>query len=318
MNRPHRRGGFTLIELLVVIAIIAILVGLLLPAVQKVRDAANRAQCQNNLKQISLGVFNYESTYHLLPTSTRPAGFTLSPRISWTIAVLPFLEQQNLSNFYDFTTNWDSPTNLPITSHPIKIFQCPGAPNSTRLDGDPQTNVWNIVAVTDYAASTGVSPLALNVNFTGNLEKGMLPKNITAALADVTDGLSNTLMLIESAGRPQIYQLGRAVGVVPTEKINGGGWARPASDLDFLPSTPDGSAFPGPCAAGCTNGFNYVAYAAPPFGTEGTSAPYSFHTGVLNVALGDGSVRAISNTVSVYTFAALVTAAGAEIPGNDY
>jgi prepilin-type N-terminal cleavage/methylation domain-containing protein/prepilin-type processing-associated H-X9-DG protein len=313
-----RRIGFTLIELLVVIAIIAILVGLLLPAVQKVRDAANRSQCQNNLKQVSLAVFNYESAYHVLPTSTRPGGFTLSPRISWTIAALPFLEQQNLSNYYDFRTNWDSPTNLPITSHPIKIFQCPGTPNPARRDGDPQTNVWDLVAVTDYAASASVSPLATNVYLTGSPRNGLLPKNQVATLANATDGLSNTLLLIESAGRPQIYQRGRAIGTVPAQKVNGGGWARPASDLDFLPSTVDGSSFPGPCAAGCTNGFNYAAYAAPPFGTEGTSAPYSFHAGVLNTAFGDGSVRTVSNTVSVYTFAALVTAAGSEIPGTDY
>ncbi|HEY7315234.1 MAG TPA: DUF1559 domain-containing protein [Gemmataceae bacterium] len=318
MYRVHRRAGFTLIELLVVIAIIAILIGLLLPAVQKVRDAAARTQCSNNLKQTSLAVFNYESTYHTLPTSTRPGGFTTAPRVSWTIGVLPFIEQDNLRKYYDLTSNWDSPNNLPLTSQPIKIFQCPGAPNSNRLDGDPQTNVWNIVAVSDYAASIGVSPLATNLNSSGGLLNGMLPKNQTSKLADVTDGLSNTLMIIESAGRPQIYQLGRAVGSVPGIKINGGGWARPASDLDFLPATPDGSTFPGTCAAGCTNGFNYPAYAIPPFGTEGTSAPYSFHAGVINTAFGDGSVRTISNSVSAYTFACLVTASGGEVVPSDY
>jgi type II secretory pathway pseudopilin PulG len=301
-----------------VIAIIAILIGLLLPAVQKVRDAAARTQCSNNLKQISLAVFNYESAYQALPTSTRPSGYTTSPRISWTISVLPFIEQQNLSKNYDFTTNWDSSTNLPITAQPIKIFQCPGTPNPTRLDGDPQTNVWNEVAVTDYAASSFVSSLATNVNPTGNQQNGMLPQNITVTLLSVTDGLSNTLMLVESAGRPQIYQRLQPVGSVPAQKVNGGGWARPASDLWFLPSTPDGSTYPGSCAAGCTNGFNYAAYAAPPFGTDGTSAPFSFHTGIINTAFGDGSVRTISNSVSVTTFAALVTAAEGDLPGSDY
>lgn len=318
MNRSRRRAGFTLIELLVVIAIIAILIGLLLPAVQKVRDAAARTQCQNNLKQIGLAVFNYESTYHALPTSTRPSGNTTAPRISWTIGLLPFIEQQNLSNNYDITSNWDSGTNLPLTSRPIKIFQCPSSPNPTRLDGDPQTNSWSLVAVTDYAASTCVSNLATNVNSTGNPQNGMLPKNQTATLGEVSDGLSNTLMVIESAGRPQIYQRGIAVGSVPGQKVNGGGWARPASDMDFLPSTPDGSTYPGTCAAGCTNGYNYTSYAAPPFGTEGTSAPYAFHTGIICAAFGDGSVRMIGNTVSVTTFAALVTASNGDIPGSDY
>jgi prepilin-type N-terminal cleavage/methylation domain-containing protein len=318
MNRPRNRTGFTLIELLVVIAIIAILIGLLLPAVQKVRDAAGRTQCQNNLKQIGLAIFNYESAYHNLPSSTRPGGVTTSPRISWTIGVLPFIEQQNLSNNYDFTTNWDSSNNLPITSTPVKIFNCPATPNPNRQDGDPQTNNWNLIAVSDYAASVGVSPLATNVNTTGALEKGLLPKNETPKLGDVTDGLSNTLLLIETAGRPQIYQLGHTVGTVPAQKINGGGWARPGSDLDFLPSTPDGTTYPGSCAAGCTNGFNYANYAAPPFGTEGTSAPYSFHAAVITTAFGDGSVRTISNSISVTTFAALVTASNGDLPGNDY
>lgn len=318
MNRSRNRTGFTLIELLVVIAIIAILIGLLLPAVQKVRDAAGRTQCSNNLKQISLAIFNYESAYQLLPTSTRPGGVTSAPRISWTIGVLPFIEQQNLSKNYDFTSNWDSSTNLPITAQPVKIFQCPATPNSIRLDGDPQTNTWNLVAVSDYAASTGVSPLATNVNSTGNALPGILPKNETSKLNGVTDGLSNTLLLVESAGRPQIYQLGHSVGSVPTQKINGGGWARPASDLDFLPSTPDGTTYPGSCAAGCTNGYNYATYAAPPFGTEGTSAPYSFHAAGINTAFGDGSVRQISNSISVTTFAALVTASNGDLPGSDY
>jgi prepilin-type N-terminal cleavage/methylation domain-containing protein/prepilin-type processing-associated H-X9-DG protein len=318
MNRLRRRVAFTLIELLVVIAIIAILIGLLLPAVQKVRDAAARTQCSNNLKQIGLAIFNYESTYQALPTSTRPGGFTSSPRLSWTIGVLPFIEQGNLSKNYDLGSNWSSTANLPITSQRVKIFQCPGTPGSDRLDGDPQTNVWNIVAVSDYAASTCVSDLATNVNPTGAAQKGMLVKNQTSKLGDVTDGLSNTLLIIESAGRPQIYQFGKAVGTVPGLKINGGGWARPASDLDFLPSTADGSTYPGSCAAGCTNGYNYASYAAPPFGTEGTSAPYSFHTGVLNTAFGDGSVRTIRNSISVFTFAALVTANGGEVFSGDY
>ncbi|HEY7428115.1 MAG TPA: DUF1559 domain-containing protein [Gemmataceae bacterium] len=319
MNRLPRRTAFTLIELLVVIAIIAILIGLLLPAVQKVRDAAARTQCSNNLHQIALAIFNYESSYQALPTSTRPAGSTTLPRISWTIGVLPYIEQANLSRNYDLTSNWDSATNLPITSQRVKIFQCPGTPNPSRLDGDPQAATWSsIVAVTDYAASTCVSNLATNVNPTSVAEKGMLVKNQTSKLGDVTDGLSNTFLLIESAGRPQIYQLGKAVGTVPTQKINGGGWARPASDLDFLPSSPDGTTYPGTCAAGCTNGYNFQTYPDLLFGTEGTGAPYSFHTGVVNTAFGDGSVRTISNNISVFTFADLVSASGGEVFSGDY
>jgi prepilin-type N-terminal cleavage/methylation domain-containing protein len=311
---PSRlRRGFTLIELLVVIAIIAVLVGLLLPAVQKVREAAARMSCQNNLKQLGLSIHNYYGAFNAFSTSIRPAGVTTLPRISWFIGTLPFIEQGNVRNLYDTTTNWDSPTNLPLTSQPIKIMQCPSAPNPGRLDGDPQTNIWNEVAVTDYAASTGVAAYATTVNTTGAILPGIVQMNSTVHISDVTDGLSNTFLIVESAGRPQIYQLSVPIGTVPAEKVNGGGWARPASDFTFQTSTPDGTSYPGSCAANCTNGFNYPTYNMSPFGTEGTSEAYSFHTGVINALLGDGSVHTISSSISVVTFAALVTRGGGEV-----
>jgi prepilin-type N-terminal cleavage/methylation domain-containing protein len=115
--RPARaRNAFTLVELLVVVAIISVLLALLLPAVQKARDAASRISCQNNLKQIALGLHNYHDTYHYFPQNHRPAGATLgSVRERWFTQALPFIEQASLYSSYDATTNWDSATNLPIT-----------------------------------------------------------------------------------------------------------------------------------------------------------------------------------------------------------
>jgi prepilin-type processing-associated H-X9-DG protein len=136
---------------------------------------------------------------------------------------------------------------------------------------------------------------------------------MTARIGDTTDGLSNTMMIVECAGRPQIYRLGVPFSSVPTDKVNGGGWCRPASDYAFQTSTPDGTTFPGSCAAGCTNGFDYTAYNLSPFGTDGTSEAYSFHTGVVNVLFGDGSVHNIGTSISVLTWAALVTRSNGEV-----
>lgn len=313
----QNRKAFTLIELLVVIAIIAILIGLLLPAVQKVRDSAARIQCANNLKQLGISIHAYISAHNeSFPTSTRPGGVTTSPRISWAVATLPFLEQDNLIKNYDLTTTWSSNNNLPITKQPVKIFQCPASPEPSRLDGDPQTGNWNIVSITDYGAITGVSPIATNVNTSGFAIPGIMEKNKTVRIADVRDGLSNTLAIVESAGRPSLYRKNIKIGSVPSVKVNGGGWCRPASDLDFISSDPTGTTYPGNCAINCTNGFDYTSYNMLPFGTEGTSQPFSFHTNSINTLMGDGSVRTINSNISVKTFAALVTRANGETIGD--
>lgn len=329
MQARITRRGFTLIELLVVIAIIAILIGLLLPAVQKVREAAARTQCSNNLKQIGLALMNTESAYGHLPVSYRPP--SPNPRVSWTITVLPFIEQGNLSVNYNTSLNWDAGTNSAITTQPIKIFQCPSSPNPNRIDGDPTTGVWSPgVAVTDYGASSSISPLATNLAYNGQPMAGLggLLWKVTSAtdtrrgvqLIQATDGLSNTLLVMESAGRPSIYQLGKQVSsgtAPPSPYTNGGGWCRPASDIDFLPATTDGTSYPGTCAINCTNGFAYPGTTGP-FGTEGSGAPYSFHIGGINAVFGDGSVRYITNSVDIVTFASLVTMSNGEVIPSQY
>jgi prepilin-type N-terminal cleavage/methylation domain-containing protein/prepilin-type processing-associated H-X9-DG protein len=323
------RRAFTLIELLVVIAIIAVLIGLLLPAVQKVREAASRMSCTNNLKQLGLGLHNYAGAVGYFPSSNR-ASVTSTVRSAWVTAILPYLEQDNLFKNYDYTVNWDAPANLLITSKPIKIFQCPSAPNPQRLDGDQQlapSGGWApIVAVIDYGPTTSVSPqlaaLYPGQIATADAALGFLARNTKPRFADVIDGTSNTIVLAESAGRPQLYRLGQAIGS-PTDpskpiRVNGGGWARSASDFDLKGSSADGSIFPGPCAINCTNGKDVGnTYPDPIYGSNGTGETYAFHSGGANLLFGDGSVRFAAASINIVTYAALVTRAGGEaLPGS--
>lgn len=339
------RRGFTLVELLVVIAIIGVLVALLLPAVQSAREAARRTACENTLKQIGLAALNHESAKHTLPSSTRPTGSTTAPRIAAFTALLPYMEEGRLYDKYDFTLNWSANTgpkgqNLSITSVVLPQLLCPSdGADPARLDGDPQASGgWQpIIAVTDYSPTIGVHPslgpsgqtwgtgagaasgkLGLvdpetiswdSTNKSAN--SGLLRKNATVRLADATDGLTKTIMFAESAGRPFVYQKGK---VLSNDSVahhqNGGGWARPGSDITLHGSKKDGTGLATTasdnCAANCTNGEDYPAYNVAPWFTEGTSELYSFHSGGVNVVFGDGSVHWISDTIALKELAKLI------------
>src|SRR5207237_4139059 len=130
----RRARGFTVIELLVVIAIIAVLVSLLLPAVQQASEAARRSQCKNNLKQIGLAFHNFESTYGYLPSSLRPptAG---TVRFSVLTALLPDLDQASIYNQYNQSINWSAGTNVPLSQPVVPVFTCLSDPLAGALDG---------------------------------------------------------------------------------------------------------------------------------------------------------------------------------------
>lgn len=214
------KRGFTLVELLVVIAIIGILVGLLLPAVQAIREAARRTQCLNNLKQLGLALHNYESAYKLLPESrwspngssnyTIPAaiGAGTSSWGSWSVNILPFIEQVAIADTYNYKVEWFNAVNIPQVSTQLEVFTCPSAPDSPRSDpyhvrgaaaGDYGTvnEVHNTVFTTVLQPPPGSRPV--------EYREGALAKQKKNPLRDIADGLSNTIMLAECAGQPQAW-----------------------------------------------------------------------------------------------------------------
>jgi prepilin-type N-terminal cleavage/methylation domain-containing protein len=178
----RRRSAFTLIELLVVIAIIAILIGLLLPAVQKVREAAARLQCQNNLKQIGLGLHNYHSAYGAFPPGSNPKGFTVVTQL------LPFMEQGNIYNQIDLTASANSPANAGPTGMTIKILLCP----SDRTNQTPPGQGGN-----NYFANYGTEPQFFQNSSVANGVFALREASGGVRLTDVTDGTSNTAAFSE-------------------------------------------------------------------------------------------------------------------------
>src|SRR5882724_8799119 len=219
--RIRPRSGFTLIELLVAVAIIALLIALILPAVQQAREAARRAQCSNNLRQIGLALHNYESQWGMFPTSTRPIpAQPVSKQAATLVRILPFLEQGGLFQGYDFSVPWFDGPNPALIRTQLAVFQCPSTPDSSRLDTKLITaggvSFSGPRACADYAPLEGVGSLLTGTGLVDPQSQGSpgaLQVNFTqSGIADIIDGTSSTLLMAEDAGRPVWYIRGRIAG----------------------------------------------------------------------------------------------------------
>ncbi len=323
-----RKPGFTLIELLVVIAIIAVLISLLLPAVQSAREAARRAQCVNNLKQIGLALHNYESSVGAYPMACALKVGVLDETFSVHARILPFLEQSNVFSAINYDLGWT--LQITIAETRIPGFLCPSEPKSGQS---------LIGAVKHYPTSYGAlggtwlmwDP---NVNKVGD---GMFLVNRCVTPGGITDGLANTIGFAEVKTQSPVLRDGGNPNTAdvpppatPQQLVAYGGNFDPSFGFSqwvnglyihtgvstlFPPNTFVGFRF---------NGVTYdVGFTSSRLGLTTTGRTYvgftsrSHHPGGVNAMMMDGSVRFIKSSVNRDTWRALGTRAGGEVISAD-
>jgi len=338
---PRGRRAFTLIELLVVIAIIAVLIGLLLPAVQKVREAASRLKCQNNLKQIGLAVHNFESSNsYFPPAGVYPQAATASDAWSIHAQILPYIEQANLYQQVNFAAAAN--TQDAVTRQRIPIYVCPSEVNdkmkeATSTTGPSSINRWP----TTYGVNVGTW-MVWDPN-TGQGGDGALPftnnPNSGTSHGSYTDGLSNTVAFAEVKAYTwnRVSNTSLAANTPPPTTVADvlalGGTLNTAS----IPSGHTGWTEAQTFHVGVTfaltpntrtlvnvSGVDYdIDQLTSREGSSATRISYdavtsrSYHTGVVNVLLMDGSVRTVSNSINLPAWRAAATRAGGETIGLD-
>jgi len=337
-----QRRGFTLIELLVVIAIIAVLIALLLPAVQSAREAARRAQCVNNLKQIGLSMHNYESSNSSLPPGRKSCCWG-----TWLLFTLPGVEQQALFNAWNFTGDYkwyqsatmDTPMryagvcNITVSSTRVPAYMCPSDGNGTSLVAIGPTLNGVVMRVTsqnyvvNFGNTVSTQPVTYNnITFGGAPFTELDAPTLTAAgsptsvgmngqvvvpFSAITDGLSNTLMVSECV-------VGTGSNATAPYDLRGFSWWGSASNFTAA-ITPNSSQ---PDVLESASYCVYPYQMNPPcVGATATVVLFngvrSRHPGGVNSLFCDGSVKFIKNSISPVTWRGVSTTRGGEVISSD-
>jgi prepilin-type N-terminal cleavage/methylation domain-containing protein/prepilin-type processing-associated H-X9-DG protein len=312
----RRVRGFTLIELLVVIAIIAVLIGLLLPAVQKVREASYRAKCQNNLKQIGLALHNYHGAVGNFPAGSTATSINTCYQ-NWAIEILPYIEQDSLKNVYKKNLLNEDPQNAPVRTTRVNIYVCPTDPGAFQaINPSAGPGVGQLYMPGSYRGNGG---LCDGINFWDRYDqlgaavligKGYInkrgPLHVTNAsvglgtekLSDIVDGTSTTILAGEYLTTTIASQGHRVFWAYAYWEWSLGG----ASEGVTTPNYILFSSFDD-CAIYDTSGSQSQC-------KRGFS---SLHNDLINFVMCDGSVRPIRRTIDSKIFMALATIAGGEV-----
>ena len=304
------RQAFTLIELLVVIAIIALLIALLLPAIQKVRSAADRMMCASHMKQIGIALHHYHLDYNSLPASGWTIAGPLNPSgKGWRAIVTPYIEQDNIRSRYNRNVHWWEEPNLTLASTPIKIYTCPATPDRGQLTSAiakpprPALNFTSTTypAPTDYEAIMGVAASINPALYpTNSTNRSAMFRNSSVKLSHIYDGTHTTILIVETAGRPLTYRGRTPRPDLPNDQ--GICWADSEGGYSLDGSNEDGS-LQGqgpvltPRAINATN----------------ENEPYAFHPNGANCLFADGHVQFVHERVKLEVFAAACTRAAGEM-----
>jgi prepilin-type processing-associated H-X9-DG protein len=307
--------GFTLVELLAIMLIIGILISLLLPAIQSVREASRETHCSHAIRQIGLATHNFESTYAAFPASgwnRMGLGNPHGKHQSWRPLIFPFIEQSNVSLQYDQYLNWWEGSNSQLATYRVSVFECPSVPYRTEITAAiakaprPALSFAQPLASIDYEAILGVQPNSINPHllapyYHSDNRFSVMHRNSQNRFADIHDGTSTTIMVVECGGRPLVYRNGMAREDIQNDQ--GIGWADNEGPFSLDGSNQDGSIEGGGPSFGCIY----------PMNRKNDNEPFSFHNGGCNFLFADGHVAFLAETVTLTTLARLCTRAGGEV-----